>query len=121
MGGITVVTFDDRTLTCAECGTEFVFTSGEQQYYAERGFRNDPKRCEACRVVRRTDMARRREPADAGGAAKANAPQRQMYPAVCAECGQQTEVPFEPRGIRPVYCSNCFTRQRNAQQGRDRQ
>ena len=114
------MTFSDRTLTCSECGTDYIFTAGEQEYYADRGFRNEPKRCHACRVVRRADMsARRREPSEPPSTGQ-DRPRRQMYPATCAECGLETEVPFEPRGIRPVYCANCFTRQRNSPPGRSR-
>lgn len=113
------MTYSDRTLTCSECGNDYVFTAGEQQYYSDRGFRNEPKRCHACRVVRRADMARRRETRDSAPVEQ-DRPRRQMYPATCAECGRETEVPFEPRGIRPVYCATCFTRQRNSPPGRFR-
>ncbi len=113
------MTFSDRTLTCSECGKDYVFTAGEQQYYADQGFRNEPRRCYACRVVRRADMARRREPSGSASSATER-PRRQMYPATCAECGGETEVPFEPRGIRPVYCANCYTRQRNSPPGHSR-
>ena len=90
--------YADRILTCADCGTEFTFTAAEQEFYAKKGFTNDPKRCAACRAAKKQRI---------GGAAT-NAP-RQMYPAVCAQCGRETQVPFEPRNGRPVYCSDCFS------------
>ena len=82
--------FQDKTLTCKECGKEFIFTAGEQEFYAEKGFENEPARC------------RSRE----GGE------QRQMYKVVCAECGKETEVPFEPKNDRPVYCRDCFSKRK---------
>ena len=84
--------FEDRTLTCADCGAEFVFTASEQEFYREKGFENDPKRCPECRSSRK-----RQRRGD-----------RPMYDAVCAECGAATKVPFQPTGERPVYCSDCF-------------
>lgn len=99
------MTFADKTLTCVECNAEFVFTAGEQEFYQQKGFQNEPKRCHACRTVRRSDTGRR-------GPAGANRGPRRLYPAVCASCGKETEVPFEPRGIKPVYCSDCFAQQR---------
>lgn len=96
--------YQDRYLTCRDCGTEFVFSASEQEFYAEKGFTNDPGRCPNCRAVRK-DQNRRN---DRGGFRQ----RRQMFPAVCASCGKETEVPFQPSGDRPVYCSECF---RNAQ------
>ena len=89
------MSFTDRELTCADCGTMFIFSANEQEFYAQKGFTNDPKRCLACRSARKTTRGDQRGP-------------RQMYPAVCAECGNSTEVPFLPRQDRPVYCSSCF-------------
>ena len=88
--------FQERTLTCADCGTSFPFTVEEQQFHAERGYTNEPKRCPSCREARRSE----RGGGDGGS--------RQMHPAVCAECGKDTEVPFRPTGERPVYCWDCF-------------
>ncbi len=90
--------FADKTLTCRECGATFTFTAGEQEFYKSRGLLNEPARCPDCRSARRRS----------GGS---NTP-RQMYPAVCASCGKETEVPFQPRGVRPVYCSDCFAKSR---------
>ncbi len=88
--------YTDKTLICKDCGKEFVFTAGEQEFYAEKGFENEPQRCRDCRNARK--QAR-----NAGGP-------RQMFDAVCAECGKPCQVPFEPRNDRPVYCSECFSR-----------
>ena len=88
--------FQDKTLTCRECNAEFVFTASEQQFYADKGFQNEPGRCPACRAARR----------QANGGA--NRGERQMYEVICDGCGQTTQVPFQPRGDRPVYCRACF-------------
>ena len=90
----------DKTLTCRDCGQEFVFTAGEQEFFAEKGFENEPSRCPACRHARKQQAGGRN---NYGGR-----PQRQMFPAVCASCGIQTEVPFQPSGEKPVYCRDCF-------------
>ncbi|MEG3069600.1 MAG: zinc-binding protein [Peptococcaceae bacterium] len=92
--------FEDRYLTCRDCGEEFVFSASEQEFYAEKGFTNDPGRCPSCRAARKRSNNGYRQ-------------KRQMYPVVCAECGKDTEVPFQPTGERPVYCSECF-RQRQS-------
>lgn len=84
--------YKDKTLVCKDCGQEFTFTASEQEFYAEKNFTNEPQRCKACRMARK---------GHSGGA-------RQMYDAVCAECGQPCKVPFETRTDRPVYCSDCF-------------
>lgn len=93
----------DKNLTCRDCSQEFVFTAGEQDFYTEKGFENDPTRCPACRQARKQQ--------NGGGnsfGSNGSRPQRQMFPAVCASCGVETEVPFEPSGEKPVYCRECF-------------
>ena len=90
--------YEDKTLVCKECGNEFVFTAGEQEFYAERGFQNESQRCKACRDARK---AASRGP-------------REYFTAVCASCGNEARVPFEPKSDRPVYCSECFARMREA-------
>ena len=90
--------FQDRNLTCSECGESFTFGGDDQRYHVERGY-TDPKRCPSCRQARR---AQRSQEGDGGFG------ERQMYPVVCAECGTNTEVPFQPRGDRPVYCGDCY-------------
>mgnify|MGYP000881352013 CR=1 FL=1 len=92
--------YQDKTLQCRECGAEFVFSAGEQAFYAEKGFTNEPARCPACRAQRK----QRQNNADPSS--------RTMYPAICSECGAETEVPFAPRQDRPVLCRECFMRQR---------
>ena len=98
--------FEDKSLQCVECGATFTFTAGEQEFYSTRGLQNEPKRCPQCRQARKAERS---------GGSGARAP-RQMFPAVCAQCGKETEVPFEPRGDRPVYCSDCFNKVRGAKQ-----
>jgi CxxC-x17-CxxC domain-containing protein len=101
--------FNDKTLTCRDCGTQFVFTANEQEFYAEKGFTNEPGRCPECRAARK---AQRGGGYSSGGDYRR---ERQMYPAVCSACGKETQVPFEPRLDKPVYCSDCFTpRQRSS-------
>ena len=96
--------FQERSLTCADCGTSFPFTVEEQQFHAERGYTNEPKRCPNCRQVRRAS----RGYDGGGGGGFGGGMRREMHPAVCAECGKDTEVPFRPTGERPVYCSDCY-------------
>ncbi len=90
--------FQDRTLKCADCGEDFVFSASEQEFYRDKGYENDPKRCQSCRQQRK----QQRRSSD-----------RKMYDAVCAECGAETKVPFQPTGERPVYCSDCFKSRRD--------
>jgi len=92
--------FADKTLQCSDCGATFTFTAEEQEFYAAKGYANEPKRCPACREARRSQRS-------SFGGYRVN---RQMYPAVCAECGKECEVPFEPREGRPVYCSECYNK-----------
>ncbi len=96
----------DKTLTCSDCGQQFTFTASEQEFFAQKGF-NDPSRCPSCRAARK---AARNSGESFGGGSRGG--ERQMYPAVCAQCGKETEVPFQPRGDRPVYCSDCYNAQR---------
>ena len=95
----------DKTLTCVECGNGFTFTAGEQEFFASRGYTNEPKRCTQCREARKDE---RRGSGGFGGAP------REMHPAVCAQCGKDTMVPFLPRGDKPVYCSDCFSGMRSS-------
>jgi CxxC-x17-CxxC domain-containing protein len=99
------VSYTDRALTCVECGAQFTFTAEDQEYHASRGFTNEPKRCPSCREARRAGGGNR-----GGGGGGGYGGPRQMYSVVCADCGQQTEVPFQPRGDRPVYCRDCFAK-----------
>ena len=88
--------YTDKTLTCKDCGADFVFTAGEQEFYAEKGFVNEPQRCKACRDAKKS----------------AGRSGRVFYEATCASCGNIARVPFEPKEDRPVYCSECFAKQR---------
>lgn len=101
--------FSDRTLTCIDCGAEFVFTADDQEFHASRGFANEPKRCPDCRRARKSARGDSMGGGGSygGGGGYSSGP-RQMYPAQCASCGRETEVPFQPRGDRPVYCRDCF-------------
>ena len=89
----------DKTLVCRDCAREFTFSSGEQDFYASRGLVNEPKRCPECRANRRVERS--------GGTDT-----RRVYSAICATCGAETTVPFEPTQGRPVYCKDCYTKNR---------
>jgi CxxC-x17-CxxC domain-containing protein len=99
------VAFQDKALTCSDCGAQFTFSAAEQEFFQSKGYTNEPKRCPTCRQARKSE---RNGGVGGGGGMKS----RQMYPATCAECGKDTEVPFEPREGRPVYCSDCFSKMR---------
>ncbi len=102
--------YTDKTLTCQDCGQSFTFSGDDQEFYAGKGY-SEPKRCPTCRQARK---AERGGGGGGGGGGGRRFESRQMFPATCANCGTQTEVPFEPRGDRPVYCRDCFA---NARQG----
>ncbi len=97
------MSYEEKTLSCVECGNAFAFTVEDQEYHAQKGFTSEPKRCTSCRATRRQGQG---YGSSGGGYAS-----REMYPAVCAQCGKDTQVPFQPRGDRPVYCSDCYNRQ----------
>lgn len=104
------MSYIDKQITCADCASTFTFTSGEQERYAQLGFTNEPKRCAPCRAAKKAGSPGR----SSGGrnSFDSGAGRREVFPAVCAECGKQTQVPFKPRGDRPVYCSDCFSQRR---------
>ena len=87
--------FEDKTMVCKDSGAEVIFTAGEQEFYAEKGFQNEPTRCKNCRDAR-----------------KASRNSGESFDTVCAECGQPTRVPFIPKNDRPIYCSECFAAKR---------
>lgn len=89
--------FNDKTLVCKDCGQNFNFAANEQEFYAEKGFTNEPQRCKSCRDARKQSSNR-------GGET------RMMFDAICSNCGRPCKIPFEPRNDRPVYCSDCFRR-----------
>lgn len=86
--------YQDKTLICRDCGEEFIFTAGEQEFYAEKGFQNEPQRCKTCRSQRKNSEKQPRE----------------FFSAVCAECGGEAKIPFQPKDDRPVYCSECYAK-----------
>ena len=100
----------DKDLTCRDCGAVFVFTVGEQEFFASKGFTNEPSRCPACRSTRRNQQGG--FGGGGGGGGGYDRGPREMHPAVCAQCGIDTQVPFLPRGDKPVYCSDCFSAMR---------
>ena len=100
------MTYEDRNLTCVECNSEFVFSVDDQQFHAERGYQ-EPKRCPSCRQAKRDSGGGGR---GGGGGGGGYGGPRQMYDAVCASCGSACQVPFQPRQDRPVYCSDCFSK-----------
>ena len=94
--------YSDKVLKCADCGAEFVFTAGEQLFYADKGFRNEPKRCRACKANRAQGTTR-----------GTGSVQRVETKTVCSQCGKETTVPFKPTQGRPVYCRECFQQRRS--------
>ncbi len=98
--------YQDRILTCRDCGQDFTFTAGEQEFFASKGLTNAPSRCPECRKARR------------GSSFSSPRPRGEQHEAICASCGKPTTVPFVPREDRPVYCSDCFQEQRAARSSR---
>ena len=84
--------YQDKTLVCKDCGKKFIFTAGDQAFYAERGFENEPLRCKPCRVARKNQT----KPVV-----------KEYFTTICANCGNEARVPFKPREGRPVLCSEC--------------
>ena len=102
--------YQDRTLTCVECGQPFTFSADDQAYHAQKGYTNEPKRCPTCRQSRRDNRYGGGYSTGGGGGGYESSYRREMYPVICAQCGKETEVPFQPRGDRPVYCRDCYDR-----------
>ena len=96
------MSFQDKSIQCSDCGATFTFSAEEQEFFASKGYTNEPKRCPSCRQARKAERY-------GNGDYRS---QRRMFPAVCATCGKETEVPFEPREGRPVYCSECYSKAR---------
>ena len=90
--------YQDKVIVCVDCGTEFIFSAGEQLFYATKSFRNEPKRCKECKAKRNQ--------------ARNTARVKVETVATCANCGKETTVPFKPTQGRPVYCRECFLQQR---------
>lgn len=127
------MSYADKTITCRDCGMDFVFTSGEQEFYAQKGFTNEPTRCQSCRQTRKAsgggrsggysrdsyssdDNNDRESYGSSYGRSSGgyNSGPREMHSATCASCGKEAQVPFVPRGDKPVYCSDCFQQQRQS-------
>jgi CxxC-x17-CxxC domain-containing protein len=127
------VSYADKTLTCRDCGTAFTFTAGEQEFYDQKGFTNQPTRCPDCRAARKASGGGRsssgggygsrdsygggRDSYSGGGSSYGGGSsrgQREMYTTTCSQCGKEAQVPFVPRGDKPVYCSDCFQSQRQS-------
>ncbi|MBI4868432.1 MAG: zinc-ribbon domain containing protein [Candidatus Wallbacteria bacterium] len=100
--------FEDKKVICRDCGKEFIFSAGEQEFFAQKGFTNAPSRCKPCNANRKASAASG-EGTSAGGA---GAGPRQMHDVTCDKCGKQTRVPFRPTGRKPVYCKECFQEMR---------
>ena len=94
--------FEDKTLVCADCGAEFTFSAEDQEFHSSRGYQ-DPRRCPPCRQARR---------AERGGGGGRGGGERVMHDVTCSSCGAQCQVPFEPRLDKPVYCDECFAKQK---------
>jgi CxxC-x17-CxxC domain-containing protein len=101
------MSYEEKSLQCSDCGTSFTFSAEEQEFFAKKGYTNEPKRCPSCREAKRGQRS------GGMGGGRGTTSNRQMYPAVCAECGTETQVPFEPREGRPVYCSRCYDKVRS--------
>jgi CxxC-x17-CxxC domain-containing protein len=96
--------YTDETLNCVDCGRAFPFTASEQEFFARKGFTNKPGRCGDCRDARKAAGGGRGPNRSSGGFGG----QREMFKATCSQCGGVAEVPFQPRGDKPVYCRDCF-------------
>jgi CxxC-x17-CxxC domain-containing protein len=117
------MSYADKTIACRDCGTDFVFTAGEQEFYAQKGFTNEPTRCPACRQQRKASGGGRSGgygdrdsygSRSGGGGYSSGGGAREMHTTTCASCGKEAQVPFVPRGDKPVYCSDCFQQQRRS-------
>jgi CxxC-x17-CxxC domain-containing protein len=105
------MSFQDKTLTCSDCNNSFTFSVAEQEQFHAKGYTNTPKRCPDCRQARKAER-NVNGGNNFGNSGSGYIPGRQMFPAVCSDCGKSTSVPFEPRQGRPVYCSDCYRKVR---------
>lgn len=113
--------FTDKTLKCVDCGSDFTYAASEQELHKSLGYQNEPKRCAPCREAKRVRKGdgggrggggRGGFGGRGGGGGGGNGP-REFFTAMCAECGKEAQLPFKPRGDRPVYCSDCFSKRRS--------
>ena len=102
------MTFQNKSIQCSDCGTTFIFSTEDQEFFQSKGYTNDPKRCPECRQARKS----KRYGNGYGNVSYGYAPARERFPTTCSECGRSTEVPFQPRGDKPVYCSDCYRKVR---------
>ena len=121
------MSYADKVLTCRDCGQSFVFTTGEQEFFASRGFTNEPTRCRDCRQARKASAGGGYNSGGGsyssgggyssggygGGGYGGERREREMFSVTCSACGNEAQVPFQPRGDKPVYCSDCFSQQRS--------
>jgi CxxC-x17-CxxC domain-containing protein len=105
------MTAQEKSVTCFDCGSNFIFSVEEQEAFKAKGYQNAPKRCPACRESRK---ARQLASGNYGHIQPGFRVERQLFPATCAQCGKSTQVPFEPREGRPVYCRDCYSAMRTA-------
>jgi CxxC-x17-CxxC domain-containing protein len=122
---VSYLAYADKTLTCRDCGNPFTFTAGEQEFFIQKGFTNEPSRCNECRAARKSQRGSTSYDSDrgyssgggggygGGGGGGYNRAPREMFSAICSECGQTAQVPFQPRTDKPVYCSSCFEQKRS--------
>jgi len=98
--------FQDKVLKCIDCGTEFIFTAGEQLFFHDKQFKNEPKRCKACKTKRVSVV---------GTMPTGNSSYQKVETrTICSQCGKETTVPFKPTQGRPVFCRECFQQRRTA-------
>jgi CxxC-x17-CxxC domain-containing protein len=93
--------YTDKTINCIDCGAPFIFSANEQEFYAQKGFSNEPKRCKNCRDKRKS-----------GGLGDGGS--RTLYNVTCDACGKPAQVPFNPTNGKPVYCRDCYRDRRPA-------
>ncbi len=122
-----MLSYADKTLTCRDCGQAFVFTTGEQEFHASKGFTNEPGRCPDCRAARKAERGGSGGYSSGGYSSGGygsgggyGRQEREMFSATCSSCGNEARVPFQPRGDKPVYCSDCFTPRQSGGYGSDR-
>ena len=104
--------YQDKTKQCKDCNQDFVFTANEQEFFASKGFTNEPGRCPSCRAAKKQQSGFGGGRQNSGGGFNGRS-DRQMYPAVCSSCGTSTTVPFQPSGEKPVYCRDCYQPRRS--------
>jgi CxxC-x17-CxxC domain-containing protein len=119
----SALSYADKPLTCRDCGQAFVFTTGEQEFFAQKGFANEPTRCPDCRAARKASSGGGGYSSGGYGSGGYSSgggygrQDREMFSAVCSSCGNEARVPFQPRGDKPVYCTECFSKTRGSSGG----